>query len=152
MEWNHSSGVRVSTDPSLIDKKLVFNYLHHKAYWSKGIPYDICMKSLSNSVPFTVLLTGKQIGFGRLITDHATFSYLCDVFIIEEFRGNGYATFLLSCINEWIDSHNIRTSLLLTRDAQPLYESQAWTYLTDIRRVMRYREKNQDFYQNMANK
>ena len=146
MEW-HTDSITVTTDPEKMDRQKIFEFLHQTAYWSKGIPYDICMNALDHSVPFSIVNTENHlVGFARLVTDHATFSYLCDVFILEEYRGQGFGKFLVQCINAWIDERNLRTSLLLTRDAQSLYEGYDWVYFPNINRVMRYREAKQNFY------
>ncbi len=38
---------------------------------------------------------GRQIGFARAVTDDATFAYLADVFIADEFRGRGLSKWLM---------------------------------------------------------
>lgn len=144
--WNFDNDSFVTTKSSAMDKEKIFQYLHNEAYWCKGIPRDICMKSLEHSVPFSLILDGSFAGFARLVSDQSTFAYLCDVFVLETYRGKGYGKFLINCVNNWLDTHNIRTSLLLTRDAQGLYAEQNWIHPTSVQRVMRYKEQNPNFY------
>lgn len=139
--------VHISTDPADIDLDILHSYLVN-AYWCEGIPRDIMERSVNNSVPFSVLLPDDSfIGFARLVTDHSTFAYLCDVIIDERYRGQGMGHLLVKKVNEWMDEHQIRTALLLTRDAQGLYAAHDWMYFPDANRVMRYGERNQNFYQ-----
>jgi GNAT superfamily N-acetyltransferase len=142
-----SSDVEISTDPMRIDRDAVFDYLHNRAYWCKGIPFEILMTALDNSLPFSVFFKKQFCGFARLVTDGSTFAYLCDVFILEEFRGKGLGKILAKTVSEWIVSRNIRTALLLTRDAQALYTPFGWMYFDDITRIMRYGPRNNEFYQ-----
>jgi len=146
MHWQLNSQSYVTTDPQQLDREVVFNYLHDIAYWSKGIPREICMTSLDHSIPFSVIHQQQQIGFGRLVTDECTFAYLGDVFVLDAYQGHGFGTFLVSCINDWLDQHRIRTALLLTSDAQSLYAAQGWVHPSDVRRFMRYKEPVADFY------
>ena len=85
-----------SDDINLIDVKTVHHYLSTQSYWAKGIPLKTVQKSISNSLCFGVYKDGKQIGFSRWVTDKATFAYLCDVYIEEEFRGLGLSKKLMS--------------------------------------------------------
>ena len=80
-----------SNNKSLVDFVTVFTYLSQESYWAQGIPEETVRRSIENSVCFGVYEEGtdRQVGFARLITDQATFAYLCDVFILPEFQGRG---------------------------------------------------------------
>ena len=77
----------ISTNPALINIDVIYNYLSKESYWATNIPKEIVIKSIANSLCFGLFCEQEQIGFARLITDKATFAYLADVFILEEFRG-----------------------------------------------------------------
>jgi hypothetical protein len=64
-------------------------YLCNQSYWAKGVPIDVVNHSIENSVCFGVFENNKQIGFGRVITDKATFGYLADIFIDNNYRSRG---------------------------------------------------------------
>jgi len=145
MRWERDDRY-VTTQPEEINMDIVFEFLHNKAYWCKNIPFEVVSKAIEHSVSFSVYYHKKFAGYGRLVTDYATFAYLGDVFVLEQYRGNGLGHFLVECVNVWIDEHNIRTSLLITSDAQGLYEAHNWQYFESINRVMRYPKANFDFY------
>ncbi|HJP63922.1 MAG TPA: hypothetical protein VJ844_10785, partial [Mucilaginibacter sp.] len=72
-------GYSISTDKSLIDFDAVYNYLENESYWAKGVTVERLKNAIENSVCFGIYKDGKQAGFTRVITDKATFAYICDV-------------------------------------------------------------------------
>ena len=112
----------ISTDKKLIDFDVVHSYLSG-SYWSENIPMEIVKNAAKHSVTFGIYLrTNQQIGYARVVTDQATFAYLADVFVLEEFRGNGLSKFLMECIMSIPEFKNLRTWLLATKDAHELYK------------------------------
>src|SRR4029453_4953038 len=79
----------VSSDPADLDRDAVFRYLHHEAYWSKGVSRETFDRALDNSLNFTAVRGSTVVGFARVVTDRATFAWLCDVFVLPEHRGRG---------------------------------------------------------------
>ena len=80
--------------------------------------------SIAHSVCFGVYDNDQQIGFARLVTDHATFAWLCDVFIAESHRGHGLGKWLIACVSDYTNEHYPRALLMLaTRDAHGLYRN-----------------------------
>jgi hypothetical protein len=71
-----------------MDIDLIHSFLN-RTYWAEGISKEIIRRSIEGSLCFGVFENDKQVGFARMITDKATFAYLADVFIIEEYRGRG---------------------------------------------------------------
>lgn len=134
----------ISTDPSLLDVDIIYNYLSGESYWAKNIPRDVVEKSIANSLCFGLYHHNKQIGFARLITDKATFAYLADVFIVSEYRGNGLSKWLIQVIHAHPELQALRRWVLGTRDAHGLYEQFGWTIFDeDIRkRFMQKHNKN----------
>lgn len=82
-EW-HKDSYLVSADREKLDVQAIHRYLT-RSTWAKGIPLDIVSASIENSLSFGVYLNEIQIDFARLITDYATFAYLCDVYVLEEY-------------------------------------------------------------------
>jgi GNAT superfamily N-acetyltransferase len=78
-----------------LDGELIYHFLHSLSYWAKDIPREVVVKSLDNSLCFGLFKGNKQIGFGRVVTDRATFAYLADVFIVEEYRKKGLGKWLI---------------------------------------------------------
>ena len=111
----------VSTDPSRLDLPWIHDYLTNEAYWAKGIPFPVFQKSVENALCFGVYHQSKQVGFGRVISDYATFAYLADVFIDEAYRGRGLGKWLVECVRSDPELQGLRRWMLITSDAHGLY-------------------------------
>jgi GNAT superfamily N-acetyltransferase len=125
----------ISTDPARLDLELIHHVLSH-AYWSEGIPRSIVEQGVRHSLCFGVYDGERQIGFARVITDYTTFGYLCDVFVLEEYRGKGVGTWLMSCIMNHPRLQGFRRWHLLTRDAHELYRKFGFTEVQNPERHM----------------
>jgi N-acetylglutamate synthase-like GNAT family acetyltransferase len=104
--------------------RLNVDFIHREladSYWSKKIPRSIVQRSIDNSMCFGVYANDVQIGFARIITDKATFAYLCDVIITSEYRGRGAGKQLMSYIMAHPDLQGLRRFTLGTLDAHELY-------------------------------
>lgn len=110
----------ISTDKNKMDIDFIHGFLT-RSYWAEGISKELVAKSVNGSLSFGVFNAGRQIGFARVITDGATFAYLADVFIIEEFRGKGLSKWLMEVIFSHPDLQGLRRILLATKDAHGLY-------------------------------
>ena len=117
----HKDDFTVVTDPSKLDVVAIHRYLT-RAYWSEGIPQHIVEKALANSLCFGLFQGTQQIGLARVVTDRATYAYLCDVYVLEEFRGKGLGVWLVECVTSHPDLQGLRRFSLATRDAHGLYE------------------------------
>jgi GNAT superfamily N-acetyltransferase len=133
-EW-HKGEYTISTDPQRIDVETVHNFLTH-SYWAEGIPFDLVKRSLEHSLSFGVYKDTQQIGFARLVTDYTTFAYLADVFVLEEYRGQGLGKWLMEVIIHHPDLQGFRRWLLATRDAHGLYRQYGFTPLRLCERFM----------------
>ena len=121
MEWSKGE-YTISTDKERLDVPLVHEYLSTVAYWALGRPLDVVKRSIDNSVCFGIYLGTQQVGFTRVVTDHATFAWLADVFILPDHRGQGLSTWLLEVILAHPELQGLRRWLLATRDAHGLYK------------------------------
>lgn len=110
----------VDTDPSRLDLGFIHAFLS-RSHWAQGIPFATMQRAIDNSIPFGLYKDGRQIGFARVVTDHATFAYLADVFVIESERGKGYGKRLLSTVLAHPGLQGLRRWLLGTRDAADFY-------------------------------
>ena len=92
-------------------------------YWAGGRSIETIERSMRNSACYGVWLDDEQklVGFARVISDHATTYYLCDVVIDAAYRGRGLGKALVSHILSLPEYANLR-GLLLTKDAHGLYE------------------------------
>jgi GNAT superfamily N-acetyltransferase len=111
----------ISTDKSLIDFEVVYNYLENDSYWSKGVTTERLKKGIENSICFGVYYQNKQAGFARVVTDKATFAYICDVFILADHRRSGLSKWLMQTILQHPELQGLRRWSLATLDAHGLY-------------------------------
>lgn len=123
-------GFQISTDQNLIDFEAVYNYLHLESYWAKGISEKTLHTALKNSVCFGVYKQRTQAGFARVVTDKATFAYICDVFILPQFRGAGLSKWLMQTIMTHPELQGLRRWSLATADAHDLYSQFGFTPIT----------------------
>ena len=128
----------ISTDKLKLDIGSIHEYLFKEAYWCKNISLEIVKTSIHNSVCFGMYHQEKQIGFARVITDNATFGYLADVFIVNDYRGRGLSKWLMQCILSHPELQGFRSWLLGTRDAHGLYTQFGFKPLEHPERFMRY--------------
>ena len=135
-EWRRGDYV-VRTDPARLDVDAVHAYLT-RSYWAAGIPLEIVRRSLENSINFAIVHEDELAGFGRVITDRATFGYLGDVFVLEAHRGKGLSKWLMECILAHPELQGFRRWVLLTRDAHGLYRQYGFQ---DLAHPDRYLER-----------
>ncbi|MXV33589.1 MULTISPECIES: GNAT family N-acetyltransferase [unclassified Xanthomonas] len=119
MEPMHA--LRISTDKQELDLPLIHRFLSEQAYWSLGIPLDTVQRAIAGSLCFGGYLDGVgQVAFARAITDGATFGYLADVFVLDAYRGRGYAKQLVAVMAH-PQLQGLRRFMLATSDAHALY-------------------------------
>ena len=119
-EWQRS-GFTISTDPEKVDVAAVHAYLSDQSYWARGIPLEVVERAISASLCFGLYRGDEQVGFTRVVTDHATFAYLCDVYVLPEHQGHGLGKWLIACVMEHPSLQGLRRIILRTRDAHGLY-------------------------------
>jgi GNAT superfamily N-acetyltransferase len=121
MEWKRD-GYVISMDPHRVDIDATWGFLRD-AYWSRGVPRETVERSIAGSIPFGLYAPdGSQAGFARVVTDHATFAWLADVFVLEPHRGKGLARWLVETVISTPPLDRLRLILLGTSDAHGLYE------------------------------
>ena len=116
------TGYEISTDRTRLDIDAIHAYLT-RSYWSPGIPREIVERAAANSLCFGLFeaASGAQVGFTRVVTDYATFAYLCDVYVLEEHRGRGLSKWMMSECLAHPALTGARRAMLATRDAHGLY-------------------------------
>jgi GNAT superfamily N-acetyltransferase len=111
----------VTTDPARFDLDAAHAFLSG-SYWSPGIPRPLLARAAASSLCFSLIEEERgQIGLARVVTDHATFAYLCDVYVLPERRGRGLGRWLIECVMSHPDLAGLRRFSLVTRDAHALY-------------------------------
>ena len=129
-EWRRGDYV-ISTDPSMLDHEAVHGFLQ-RSYWASERPLETVKRSIEGSLNFG-LYHGedrRQVGFARVVTDFATFAWLCDVFVDEAHRGQGLGVWLMETVVEHPELRCMRLWMLGTRDAHGLYEKIGFTPLS----------------------
>jgi GNAT superfamily N-acetyltransferase len=112
----------ISTDKSRLNVGLIHQFLSNESYWARNRTLDQTVTAMENSICFGVFLGERQVGFARVISDKATFAYIGDVFVLDEFRGRGLSKMLMQEMLEHPDLQGLRRWVLATRDAHGLYE------------------------------
>lgn len=130
------SAFRIDTDKAALDVALIHRVLA-SSYWSEQIPRSVVERAIEGSLCFGGYLEGRgQIAFGRAVTDGATFAYLADVFVLPEYRGQGYGKRLVAQIMAHPHLQGLRRWLLATRDAHALYAQFGFAPLAAPERMM----------------
>ncbi|HEV8270109.1 MAG TPA: GNAT family N-acetyltransferase [Chitinophagaceae bacterium] len=128
-------GFIITTEKEKLDIDLIHSFLN-RTYWAEGISKETIKRSIEGSLCFGVFENDKQVGFARMITDKATFAYLADVFIIEEYRGRRLSKWLMEVIMSHSDLQGLRRMILATKDAHGLYKQFGFTPLINVDRWM----------------
>ena len=135
------AGVRISTNAADIDLEWLVPALSERAYWAQGRPRDVIVASIERSLCFSAFDGDRQVGFARVVTDEATFGWVCDVFVDEGARGLGIGTLLIQTIVEDSRLRDLRRLVLATRDAHEVYARAGFVPLPYPERFMiRHRE------------
>jgi GNAT superfamily N-acetyltransferase len=119
----------LDTDPNRVDIDAVHRFLSEESYWARGIPRETVVLCIAGSRVFALYddATGALAAFARVITDDATFAYLCDVFVVSEHRGQGLSKRLMDAIVATLEPLGLRRWMLFTRDAHTLYTRYGFT-------------------------
>jgi len=125
----------ISTDPSRLDIEAITDMLS-RAYWAKERSRETIKRAMENSLVFGVYNGSRQVGLARIVTDYVTFAWLCDVFVHEDYRGQGIAKWLMESIQAHPDLQGLRRFILITRDAHGLYRQFGYTSLQNPDRWM----------------
>ncbi len=120
----------ISTDRGRLDLEMIHRFLTN-SYWARNIPRSLVEKAINNSLCFGAYHADAQVGFGRVITDYATFAYLADVFVLPEHRGRGVGRLLIKAMVEHRELSGLRRWLLATKDAHGLYQKFGFSSLTE---------------------
>ncbi|WP_380181901.1 GNAT family N-acetyltransferase [Kalamiella sp. sgz302252] len=116
----------IITDPQKMDIDAIHSYLTRSS-WAAGIDRETVHIAVNNSLSFGLFAEKKQIGFARVITDGATFGYLCDVYILEEWQRQKLSRLLMACVLEHPGLQRLRRIMLVTSTAPWLYEKMGFS-------------------------
>jgi len=140
-EWTRGA-YAINTDKARLDVAAIHAYLSEQSYWARNIPRQLVEKSIANSLCYGIYLGREQAGFGRVITDYATFGYFSDIFVLEPHRGKGLSKWLVECILTDPEFRPLRNWTLYTKDAHGLYAGFGFGAPGDPASVMCIKKEN----------
>jgi GNAT superfamily N-acetyltransferase len=134
-------GLEISLEPGRVDVDRVHRWLADDAYWSLGRSRDVVERSLAGSLVAGVYEgpshQGRQVALARVVTDNATFAWICDVYVDPDYRGRGVGSWLSQVlVDELVQRRGIPRLLLATRDAHPVYAKAGFEPLAGVWRWM----------------
>ncbi|MBL0882372.1 MAG: GNAT family N-acetyltransferase [Chitinophagaceae bacterium] len=127
-----NEGYTIDTDRNRLDIPWIHQFLSIVSYWAKDVPIETVNRSIEHSLCFGIFYFEQQVGFARVVTDQSTFAYLADVFIIDEHRGKGLSKWLLENIHSHPHLQGLRRWILVTKDAQGLYQQFGWEPIPEV--------------------
>ncbi|MFB6842181.1 GNAT family N-acetyltransferase [Streptomyces sp. NPDC056361] len=121
----------ISADPARIDAALVHHWLSTDAYWALGRPREKQDSAIAGSLNLGAYdrETGAMSAYARVVTDYATFAWLCDVYVDRPARGTGLGTALVAAVRDHLAPYGLRRIMLATADAHGVYEKVGFTPL-----------------------
>jgi GNAT superfamily N-acetyltransferase len=143
-----ANDLTISSNKADLDIEMTYAFLSQETAWAKGMPRETFDRAMEGSLCFGAYIEGKQIGFARLITDQATFAYLCDVFVLPAYRGKGYASALMRHVFASPSLTGLRRIVLVTTDAHHVYKPHGFKELVTPERYMEVH--NPDVYNKTA--
>jgi len=115
-------GLELDDDPGRIDLDAVHEYLSNESYWARGRSRADVERSIREAARLVGLYEdSRQVGFARVISDGVQMSHLCDVYVLERYRGRGFG---IELVREAVENgpHAELGWTLATKDAHGLYK------------------------------
>jgi GNAT superfamily N-acetyltransferase len=123
-------GYEIDTAPERLDLELLHRWLSTDAYWARGRTADVVARSVDGSLCFGVYAPGGALtGFARVVTDGATFAWLCDVYVDRGARGIGLGSWLVRVARDHLHQQGVYRILLATADAHEVYAREGFAPL-----------------------
>lgn len=119
----------IRTGADQMDLYLVHHWLSTDAYWALGRTREAVETAARNSLSYGAFADGRQVAYARVVTDRATFAWLCDVYVDAAHRGRGLGNRLVAEAAAQLDAWGVGRTVLSTRDAHGVYARQGFTPL-----------------------
>lgn len=126
----------LSHDPALLDRRLIVGWITESSYWATGRPTEVQEAAIDRSLNVGAYDDDKQVGYGRLVTDGATFGWICDVFVLESHQGQGIARAMVRALLDHPSVATVGRFMLATRDAHGVYAALGFVPLSAPERWM----------------
>jgi N-acetylglutamate synthase-like GNAT family acetyltransferase len=125
------------------DIRQAHQWISRDSYWAASIPFAVFERAVRGSLTVGAYASsGDLAAMARVVTDRATFGWICDVFVGAPFRGRGLGKALTAYIRVHPDLQGLRRLHLATRDAHGLYAQFGFSPLTGADRWMEIRDPN----------
>lgn len=138
MITTRADGLILDTDPARVDLDRVHHWLSTDAFWALGRSRETVERSIEHSLVFGAYTpdTAEQLAFARVVTDYATFGWLCDVYVAREARGRGIGTWLAEAAVAALALHRLKRLMLSTLDAHEVYARVGFSAVPEPERLM----------------
>ncbi|WP_414505822.1 GNAT family N-acetyltransferase [Streptomyces sp. NEAU-L66] len=137
MITRREDGYEVATDPERLDIDLVHHWLSTDAFWALGRSRETVEQSIRGSLNFGLYDdSGAQVAYARVVTDLATFAWLCDVYVAPTHRGKGLGTWLAAAVRDHLTPYKLKRTLLSTLDAHEVYAKVGFVPFPDPQHLM----------------
>jgi GNAT superfamily N-acetyltransferase len=113
---------RITTDASQLDVVAIHRFLSLESDWARGISLDMVRSSIEHSLNFALFVDDEQAAYARVVTDHTTFAYLLDVYVVRERRGQGLGRALMTAVMTHTSIQRVRRFVLVSSTARDLYK------------------------------
>jgi GNAT superfamily N-acetyltransferase len=142
-EAEGSESYTISDDPARFDLAKAHDWISRESYWGQGIPFATFEKAVRGSLVFAAYgPEGAMVAMARVVTDRATFGWICDVFVEDAHRGSGVGKQLMVALLAHPDLQGFRRMHLATRDAHGLYARFGFVPLTKVENWMEIRNRD----------
>lgn len=133
-------GYEISADSGRVDVDAVHRWLSQESYWAVGRAREVTERAIAGSICVGAYDgAGAQAGFARVVSDRATFAWLCDVFVFAEHRGRGLARAMVAAAMDLPELATVRQWILATADAHGVYAPLGFEPIRDDRWMVRRR-------------
>lgn len=132
----------MSDDPARLDFETIYRFISVESYWAKGVSREVQARAVANSMNFGIYTTDAMVAYARVVTDRATFAWICDVYVDREHRGRGLSKWLMRCVMAHPELQGLRRWMLGTRDAHSLYKQFGFTNLPKPENMLTIRAAN----------
>jgi len=139
-EYYIKKGFSIINEVSEQDIMSIYHFLAFESYWGKGMPEESLRTAVENSMCFVIHKQGNLCGFARVITDKATFAYICDVFVLPAYRRQGLSKWLIQTVKQNPALQGLRRWSLATADAHGLYRQFGFTLISKPEHWMEIRK------------
>jgi GNAT superfamily N-acetyltransferase len=94
-----------------------------ESYWVPGIAFERVERAAAgSSLVLGANYDRTTVGYLRVVSDRATFGWICDVIVHPDHQGRGLAQAMVAYALNHPAHQGFRRWILATRDAQSLYE------------------------------